>query len=184
MTDRKKEVIAICLDQFVEKGLANTSTRTLSSAMQLQNAGLYYYFSNKDEAVIQCAEEAALRLERALISPVPEELWNPELMMENLLNRANTMAPTMQFLVSVCVSEQYKEGMQPVLDRLVERYDLYTKKIAATLDCPQAQIKPYVYMAISAIVNYMTFKEESLVLPQLELVTAEIRKLLTALAAR
>lgn len=59
--DRKKEVINVCLDHFIEKGLSETSTRSLSSALQLQNAGLYYYFENKDEAIILCAEEAAIR---------------------------------------------------------------------------------------------------------------------------
>ena len=45
-TDRKKEVINICLDLFIEKGLTATSTRDLSSALKLQNAGLYYYFES------------------------------------------------------------------------------------------------------------------------------------------
>lgn len=72
--DRKKEVINICLDLFIEKGLTSTSTRSLSSALKLQNAGLYYYFESKDEAVIACAEEAALRLEKCLIAPAMREI--------------------------------------------------------------------------------------------------------------
>ena len=55
--DRKKEVINVCLDHFIEKGLSETSTRSLSGALKLQNAGLYYYFSSKDEAVILCAKK-------------------------------------------------------------------------------------------------------------------------------
>lgn len=60
--DRKKEVINVCLDHFIEKGLSETSTRSLSGALKLQNAGLYYYFSSQEEAVILCAEEAVLPL--------------------------------------------------------------------------------------------------------------------------
>lgn len=33
--DRKKEVINVCLDHFIEKGLSETSTRSLSSALKI-----------------------------------------------------------------------------------------------------------------------------------------------------
>lgn len=63
--DRKEEVISTCLEQFVKKGLYRTTSRDLSKALKLQSAGLYYYFTTKDEAVITCAEEASFLLEDA-----------------------------------------------------------------------------------------------------------------------
>lgn len=45
--DRQKEVINICLDHFIENGLYEVSTRSLSRALKLQNAGLYYYLQAK-----------------------------------------------------------------------------------------------------------------------------------------
>lgn len=128
--DRKKEVINVCLDHFIQKGLSETSTRSLSSALKLQNAGLYYYFKTKDEAVLLCAEEAALRLENALIVPAIKEITNPDLMFRRLKAMADKMAPTMKFLVSVCSDNKYKDGMKPILDRLTERYDHYAEMIA------------------------------------------------------
>ena len=86
--DRKKEVINICLDHFISHGL-ETSTRSLSKALKLQNAGLYYYFESKDEAVVLCAEEAALRLENALIVSAMKDIKNPDLMMKRLQSRAD-----------------------------------------------------------------------------------------------
>lgn len=50
--NRKKEVLNICLDHFIENGLYETSTRGLNKALKLQSAGLYYYFTSKDEAII------------------------------------------------------------------------------------------------------------------------------------
>ena len=63
-TDRRKEVVNICLDLFVEKGLYKTSTRDLSKALQLQSGGLYYYFQTKDDVVVACVEAAILPLEK------------------------------------------------------------------------------------------------------------------------
>lgn len=171
--DRKKEVVNKCLDHFIENGL-DTSTRSLSSALQLQNAGLYYYFGNKDEAVILCAEEAALRLEKALLPSVTHGLDDPDKMMEKIRAKADKSAPTMRFFVSVCVNDRYKESVLPILDRLTQRYDRYADKIAKHLGCDKREIEPYLYIAVTAIANYMIFKEEAIVTPQLELVKSKL----------
>ena len=175
--DRKKEVINVCLDHFIEKGLSETSTRSLSGALKLQNAGLYYYFSSKDEAVILCAEEAALRLENALLLPALKDLSNPDLMMNRLQSRADEMAPTMRFLASVCASKRYKDSVKPVLDRLSRRYDHYTDLIAKKLNCNKEVIEPYVYLTITSVANYMIFAEEGIIAPQMKLVKKAIKNL-------
>lgn len=176
-TDRKKEVINICLDHFIENGLAETSTRSLSSALQLQNAGLYYYFESKDEAVILCAEEAVIRLENSLLYPALKDIIAPDIMIKRLRSRADEMAPTMRFFVSVCTSMRYKDEMKPLLDRLSDRYATYVIKIAAALNCDQNEIAPYVHMAITAVANYMIFAEETLIKSQLNIVKDEIKNL-------
>ena len=175
--DRRTEVINICLDHFIEQGLFETSTRSLSKALKLQSAGLYNYFSSKDEAVIVCAEQAAIRLEDTLISPAMKDLADPERMMRRLRSRADEMAPTMKFLVSVCSSERYKDDMKPVLDRLAERYEHYTEKIAQKLGCSKEDVEPYVYMTITAVTNYMIFAEDGIIAPQMRLVKDAIFKL-------
>ena len=177
INDRKKEVINICLDHFIDNGLSDTSTRGLSSALKLQNAGLYYYFTSKDEAVIACAEEAALRLEQALIMPAIKELKDPDRMMEQLQVRADEMAPTMRFLVSVCSNKRYIQSVKPVLDRLAERYDHYTDKIAKNLKCQKLEIEPYVYMIITAVANYMIFAEDSVIAPQMDIAKTAIKRI-------
>lgn len=178
--DRKKEVINVCLDHFIEKGLSETSTRSLSGALKLQNAGLYYYFSSKDEAVVLCAEEAALRLENALISPAIKDLLNPDLMVKRLQSRADEMDPTMRFLASVCSSKRYKDSVKPVLNRLSKRYEQYAERIAKILNCEAKGILPYVYMAITALTNYMIFKEDEIVYPQIQIIKSKLTELISA----
>ena len=175
--DRKKEVINVCLDHFISNGLSETTTRSLSSALKLQNAGLYFYFANKDEAVILCAEEAALRLENCLIAPAMRELSDPDALMKRLRSRADEMAPTMRFFISVCVSNQYKDAMKPALDRLSERYEHYVAMFADKLKCDVDVIAPYMYIGITAVTNYMIFAEEAYILPQIDMIKARLIEL-------
>lgn len=175
--DRKKEVINICLDHFIENGFYETSTRSLSKALKLQNAGLYYYFTSKDEAVIQCAEEAALRIENALIAPTIQDLADPDNMMKRLCLRADEMAPTMRFLAAVTGSKRYHDAMKPISEGMSRRYEYYVEKIANKLGCDKEEIEPYVYMTIAAVMNYMIFGEISFAMPQIKIVKDEIRKI-------
>ncbi len=175
--ERRTEVINICLDHFIEQGLFETSTRSLSKALKLQSGGLYNHFSSKDEAVIVCAEQAAIRLEDTLISPAMRDMGDPDRMMKRLRSRADEMAPTMRFLVSVCSSDRYKDDMKPVLDRLAERYEHYTEKAAEKLGCTKEDVEPYVYLTITAVSNYMIFAEDKYIYPQIRLVKEALRSL-------
>ena len=176
--DRKKEVINVCLDHFIANGL-ETSTRSLSKTLKLQNAGLYYYFESKDEAVILCAEEATLRLETNLIAPAIKEITNTDVMMKRLQSRADEMSPTMRFLVSVCVSETYKDKIKPALDRLSGRYEQYAERIAKELNCDLQEILPYVYMGITTVSDYMIFKEDNIIYPQIQIIKNKLTELLS-----
>ena len=174
--ERKKEVINICLEHFVKNGL-DTSTRSLSKALKLQNAGLYYYFQSKDEAVLLCAEQAALRLEDALLVPALKDIHNPDLMFMRLQSRADELAPTMRFFTSVCVNDKYREQMKPALDRLDERYEHYAEMIAKKLNCKKEDIEPYVDIAITAVANYMIFAEDVFISPQMQVVKQAMKTL-------
>lgn len=173
--DRKKEVTNICLDLFIEQGLNATSTRSMSSALKLQSGGLYYYFESKDEAVIACAEEAALRLEDTLIPPAMQDVRDPDRLMERLRARADEMRPTMKFFASVCSCSKYEARMQPVLDRLADRYEKYAQCFARELHCRFEEIAPYVYFAITTVTDYMIFGEAKYIYPQIELIKTALK---------
>lgn len=177
-TDRRKEVVNICLDLFVEKGLYKTSTRDLSKALQLQSGGLYYYFPTKDDVVVACVEAAIRRLEEALILPVKKEIVNPAEMMKRLLSRADEMAPVYQFVVTVCSDRQYRDKTRSILDALGKRYVYYSDVFSQLLNCKVQELTPFVYMSITAITNYMIFREESFVAPQLKAVQLKLERII------
>lgn len=110
-SDRRKEILNVCLDTFINKGLSETTVRDLSTALKLQSGGIYYWFKDKDEAVVACAEEAALRLENFLIFPALKDIKDPDKMMKRLKIRADEMQPTMKFFASVCALSKYEERM-------------------------------------------------------------------------
>lgn len=149
--ERTKEIIGICLDCFVEKGLTVTTTTDLCNANNLQNGGIYYYFDTKEEMVLACAEEAISRIEQSAFSIVLEDINDVANMMDHLVTLADELSPVMRFLV-----------------QLARRYPNYTERIAEILGCTKEEVEPYVHLSILALNNYMIFNERALFLPQIE----------------
>ena len=178
--NRKKEITNICLDTLIRKGLLNTSVRDLSAALNLQSGGIYYWFRDKDDAVIACAEEAALRLEDILIGPALQDMRDPDILMQRLRERADQMRPTMKFFASVCALAQYEQAMRPMLDRLAARYESYAGQFAQTLHCSVDAVAPYVYFAITTVTDYMIFGEAAYIAPQIELIKTALHGFLEA----
>ena len=148
---RKREILDVCLATFIRRGLYETSVRDLSRALALQSGGIDYWFKDKDDVVVTCAEEAALRLEEHLIAPALQDIREPDRMMERL---------------------------RPVLGRLAERYEKYAARFASELHCELQEIAPYVYFAITTVTDYMIFGEVSYIEPQIRLIKSTIRSIL------
>lgn len=175
--EKRNEIIGVCLDCFVKKGLTVTTTKDLCTAANLQNGGIYYYFSTKEEIVLACAEEAINRIEKSAFGIVLEDISDIRSMMDRLGTLADKMSPTMRFLVSVCVSREYEEQIKPSLVRLASRYPYYTDKIAEILGCTKDEVEPFIHLSILAINNYMIFSERALFDPQIESVKKELMSL-------
>ena len=165
--ERKKEIVDICLDCFIKNGI-NASTRTLSSAINMQSGGVYYYFKSKTELITSCAEKAIERIENRAFGFALKNISDIEKMLDSLGDIANELSPTMRFLVSVCVSEEYGDLIKPELSRLAKRYVDYTKRIAELLEVSEDTVRPYVHLCILALNNYMIFSERALFDPQIE----------------
>ncbi len=165
---RTKEIISICLDCFIEKGLTVTTTTDLCNANNLQNGGIYYYFDTKEEMVLACAEEAIFRIEQSAFSIALEDIKDVANMVDHLGTLADKLSPAMRFLVSVCVSQEYGEKAKPYLVQLAGRYPYYTERIAEILGCTKEEVEPYVHLSILALNNYMIFNERALFQPQIE----------------
>lgn len=173
-TDRKKEIICTCLNVFTSKGLVNTTSRDLSAAVDLQSAGIYYYFKSKDELVVACAEEAAYQLETNLILPLKDELGNPQKMMSELQRKCDLMAPTMRFLAQAFSVKKYHKKLLPTLAAMSERYKKYAEIFADILGCNVEELEPYVYIGITAATNYMIFGDDSYIKPQFDLLKKQL----------
>jgi AcrR family transcriptional regulator len=55
--DQRKEIIKVATNLFAEKGFENVTTRDIARAAQINNASLYYYFSNKEALLYEILDD-------------------------------------------------------------------------------------------------------------------------------
>lgn len=174
MEEKQREVILTCLDVFTNKGLIHTTSRDLSAALNLHNAGIYYYFKSKDDLVVACAEEAALQIEKVLI-PLHEDLNDLDNVTKFLQKKCDLMAPKMKFLAQTFTVEKYREKLKPLLDAMSKRYTEYAEAFAKSFNRDVEDVAPYIYMGITAATNYMIFGDASYIKPQFDLLKRHLR---------
>ncbi len=160
------------------KGLAQTSTKNLCDALNLNSGGVFYYFKTRDEIVIACAEEAKKRIETDLFGIAISDIDYPEKLAIDLHDRAVAMSPLMKFFVTVCSTPKYDEAVSPLLDKLGIRYKSYVDLFAEKLECTTDEVAPYVYIVINTMLSYMLFGKDNFVAPQLELVYGKLLSML------
>ncbi len=172
--ERKDEIIARCLSTFMKYGLVDTTSKNLCDALHMNSGAVFYYFKNKDEIIIACAEEAKKRIERDLFGVALDDLDNPESLAKDLYERATAMQPLMKFFVSVCTTPKYDEAMRRSLENLNLRYKNYVEQIAKKLCSKPEDVAPYVYITINMMLSYMLFGETNFTAPQYELVYGKL----------
>lgn len=173
--NRQKAIIDVCLKKFVEKGLYETTSRDLTDALNMSPSALYYHFKNKDDAVIQCAEEAAIRVEEALLFPILDLIDDEEHLHEQSEEIFIEMQAALRFFAQVCTVNKYKEQMTPVLLRLREREAAYCEKFAQKIGCAKEELIPWFFAVITASQSYLIFGEEAYSASPLEFIKPAVR---------
>ncbi len=174
---KRKEIINVCLETFMEKGL-NTPTKELCKALNMQTGGIFYYFATKDEIILACAEEAKARIERDLFGIALHDLYDPDKLAHTLYESAVKMRPLMKFFVCVCSTSKYDDAVQKLLENLSKRYEFYIGQFAKKLSCKPEEVAPHVYTVINTMLSYMIFGKSNFVAPQLDTVYKVLKKIL------
>jgi len=172
--EKRNAAIASCLEQFVSKGLYETTSRDLSKALNLQSAGMYSYFESKDDAIVVCAEQAAHILEEKLFNIAINCFKKEKACLDELKIAAKQASPMMRFFTQVCSTDKYEEQMRPLLKKLRHDHEIYIKKLSDLISCNIEDIRPLVYIGITAISNYMVYQEETYITPILSFIESTI----------
>ncbi len=177
-SERRKEIIDVCLNVLMENGLAETGIRDFAIALNMHPSNIFYYFNSKDEIIAACIDEAKERIERDLFGIALKDLDDPDKLAKDLYQRATTQRQLMKFFVTACSLPQYENVVEPSLDKLSIRYKTYIDQFADKLCTTPEAVAPYVYIVINTMLSFMLFGKKNFVAPQLDMVHNALKEML------
>lgn len=175
--DIKKEILDKCFDYLTEKGLEQSSVKNLCEETGISSGSIYYWFKDRDEMISDCAKYG---LGKVLAKMFDYALLNSDDLMF-LLNKFSDevmkYSKELRFVYQVVMSEKYGQDMRELAHTLRKNYDIYGMKLSEKMNIPYEILRPYVYMFISSILNYVVWEDYELMQTEFECICRSVEKL-------
>ena len=120
----------------------------------------YYWFGNKDGAILSATEYGLNRVADILFDYVYQYIDNLECIMITFSEFIMKYKAQLRFIYQVVTSQKYGDKIRPIANRLTEIYDRYTEIIADHFGCRKQELQPYVYLFISAVLDYVIWHDK------------------------
>lgn len=157
---QKDEILKKCFTYFVEHGLESISMRKMCDETGMAVSSAYYWFGNKDGAILSATEYGLNRVADILFDYVYQYIDNLEYIMITFSEFIMKYKAQLRFIYQVVTSQKYGGKIRPIANRLTEIYDRYTEIIADHFGCRKQELQPYVYLFISAVLDYVIWHDK------------------------
>ena len=157
---QKDEILKKCFTYFVEHGLESISMRKMCDETGMAVSSAYYWFGNKDGAILSATEYGLNRVAGILFDYVYQYIDNLECIMITFSEFIMKYKAQLRFIYQVVTSQKYGDKIRPIANRLTEIYDRYTEIIADHFGCRKQELQPYVYLFISAVLDCVIWHDK------------------------
>lgn len=159
-TVQKEEMLKKCFDYFVEHSLEGITMRKMCDQTGIAISSAYYWFGNKDKVILEATEWGLKYVSEKLFSFVHEYRDNLECIILTFPEYTMKYKEQLRFIHQVATSKRYGNEMRPIANRLTLLYDKYCATFASDFNCSDKDLQPYVYLFISAILDYVVWNDK------------------------
>ena len=181
MTDeakrKKKEIIEICLQEFLVKGLEKTSVRDLCKVIVINGSTLYYYFDSKDNVIIECIKHEIEVIDTIIQSAVKSKLPTVTDFLKRIFEEFTKIGGGIRFIAQVFASPNHFKSCRSEVAALHKRYDNYAKQICDYYNISFEMFRPMFYIYLTIIYDYLIKGDEEYFKMQTDAVFEGVEKM-------
>lgn len=159
-SQKKEEMLSKCFEYFVEHGLENVTMRKLCEQTGIAISSAYYWFGNKDNMLIQATEWGLKHVTDKLFSFIYKYIDNLECVILTFPEYVMKYKEQVRFIYQLATSKKYGGDMRPTANKLIQLYDNYNSRIAGCFECDDKELQPYVYLFVSAVLDYVIWNDK------------------------
>ena len=159
--EKRIDIMEKCFDCYAEHGLTEVGVKTIAEACGCNVAGLYQYFENLDDIIVQSTEYCMSKVEEDFMAKAPtdvEDLWR--FIDEIPYWTAKKHGKKYRLMYQVYTHPKYREYGKKFFAGVDKRYTDYAKSLEEKLGIPYEKLTPLIFILIRACVHYALFEDE------------------------
>lgn len=156
----KDEILKKCFQYFVHHGIESISMRKMCVETGMAMSSIYYWFGSKDNMILEVTEWGLKDVSDRLFSYVYEYKDDLQYVIFTFSEYAMKYKEQLGFIHQVATSKKYGNQVRPIANKLSLVYDEYCDMIAKVINCDSKDLKPYVYLFVSAVLDYVVWHDK------------------------
>ena len=174
---KQNDILDKCFECLVRSGLEGTTTRLLCESSGLTNSSLYYWFSNKDEIVLDATSFGIRKVADDLFTQAFNSIDSLKLFFEIFPNEALSHKDEIRFIYQVATSPRYGAALRQSVGFFPKVLDRYVFALSGKIGCRFEDLQPVIYQFAATLMNHLIWEEKVTASKQFDAIYKEIMKL-------
>ena len=158
----KDDLLKKCFNYLVNSGLESASMRKMCESTGIAMSSVYYWFKNKDGMILNSTEWGLHHVVEKLFDYIFKYIDNLQITIITFSEVAMQYRAQLRFIYQVATSLKYGDDVRSLLAREISRTcDKYAGDMAKHFNCNKNELLPYVYLFVSAVLDYVMWHDKN-----------------------
>jgi len=171
---KREEMLDAFMQAFMEFGLDKSSTKKLTSKAGVNEALLYYYFSDKNEAIVACVNRQYEKNRNGSFDIVKKNLVDPEKMMEKLFNYTKKTSAEQRFMMEVISHPVYSKSVLPLVREMSKKLETDIQEYSDQHKKDSGALITLLNLTYSALNDYCLTKNEEIFMSSKQFIVSQL----------
>ncbi|MGB5824717.1 MAG: TetR/AcrR family transcriptional regulator [Proteocatella sp.] len=175
---KREEMLDAFMQAFIEFGLDKSSTKKLTSKAGVNEALLYYYFADKNEAIVACVNRQYEKNRMGSLEIIKKTINDPEKLMDKLFNYTKKTSAEQRFMMEVIAHPVYSKNILPVVKEMNKKLETELIEYAEQNGKNASEFVTIIQLAYSALNDYCLTKNEETLMASKQFIVKQLQRVL------
>ncbi len=174
---KREEMLDAFIQAFTEYGIDKASTKKLTAKAGVNEALLYYYFSDKNDAVIACVKRCYERYKTGTVEIIRKNLNDIDMFMYKFQSYTKKTMPEQRFALEVLAHPVYSKSIIPSVNALNKELEDDVREFAKEQQVDEELLVTWIQLITSQLVYYVMTRNEENFVSKKAFIANELKKL-------
>lgn len=175
---KREEMLDAFIEAFIEYGIDKASTKKLTAKAGVNEALLYYYFADKNEAVIACVKRCYEKYKSGTIDIFRKNIHDVDKMMDKLQAYTKRTMAEQRFSMEVLSHPVYSKAILPSVIEMNKDLENSIRAFARENGKDEELLATWVQFVTESLAYYVLTKNDEKFIRTKPYIIAQIKEIL------